>query len=187
MVPTYARGGGGHGGGGRHAGGGRSGGAVRGGFSGGGFRGGVVNRGGGGIYRAPYYGPSLYFGVGGGNYYPSYYGYYDPYYYGYDPYVYGGDLTYSAPPPQAQPQQPQAQPEQPQAQAQPSAVDPEGKYYLIAFSDHSIQAATAYKVDGDQFHWIGLDGKEKQVPLSSVDIPFSQQMNRDRHVDLQIP
>ena len=60
-------------------------------------------------------------------------------------------------------------------------------YYLIAFVDHSIQAATAYKVDGDQFHWITREGREMQAPLSSVDIPYSQQLNRERHVDFQIP
>jgi hypothetical protein len=58
---------------------------------------------------------------------------------------------------------------------------------LIAFSDHTIQAATAYKVDGDQIHWIGRDGAEKQAPLSTVDVPFSKQINRDRQVDFQIP
>ncbi len=59
--------------------------------------------------------------------------------------------------------------------------------YLIAFSDHSIQAATAYKVEGDQIHWITRTGEEKQAPLSSVDVGFSKQINRDRQVDFQIP
>jgi hypothetical protein len=58
---------------------------------------------------------------------------------------------------------------------------------LIAFSDHTIQAATTYKVDGDQIHWIGRDGAEKQAPLATVDVPFSKQLNRDRRVDFQIP
>jgi hypothetical protein len=75
---------------------------------------------------------------------------------------------------------------QPQATTS-QAPGPQGNYYLIAFTDHSIQAATAYKVDGNQFHWIALDGSEKQAPLSTVDIPFSQQINRERNVDLRIP
>ena len=57
--------------------------------------------------------------------------------------------------------------------------------YLIAFTDHSIQAATAYKVDGDQIHWITREGQEKQAPLSTVDVPFSVQINRDRRVDFR--
>jgi hypothetical protein len=58
---------------------------------------------------------------------------------------------------------------------------------LIAFNDHTIQAATAYKVEGDQIRWITREGQEMQAPLSSVDIRFSKQINRDRNVDFQIP
>jgi hypothetical protein len=42
-------------------------------------------------------------------------------------------------------------------------------------------------VDGDQIHWIGRDGAEKQAPLSTVDVQFSKQINRDGQVDFQIP
>ncbi len=202
LSPAYAQhGGGGHGGGGGHAAGGFHGG-VGGGFRGGvgvggGFRGGFI--GGRGFYGGRFYGPGLYFGVGGWGY-PYYYGY--PYYggyaygpsygYGYDPYGY--DPGYSAPPPNV-PQtygypgpQGQGQPAPPQQpQTQPQSSTGEGQYYLIAFKDHTIQAATAYKVDGDQFHWITREGREMQVPLSRVDIAYSQQLNRDRGVELQIP
>jgi len=58
---------------------------------------------------------------------------------------------------------------------------------LIAFTDHTIQAATAYKVEGDQLYWQDRDNKEHHVSLSKVDVPFSQQINRDRNVDFQIP
>ena len=144
------------------------------------------------------------------------YGYgYDPYSYGYDPYAYS-DPGYSAPPPQnygyqqypqqgypqqgypqqgypqqgypKQQQRQPAAPPPPQTQPQSSTGNIQGQnFYLIAFTDHSIQAATAYKVDGDQIHWIARDGQEKQAPLSTVDVRFSEQMNRDRHVDFQIP
>lgn len=190
LSPAYAQRGGGHGGGGGHfsGGGGHFGGSVHGGFSGG-FR--------GAPYGGRYYGPSLYFGVGGLGY--PYYGYgygYNPYYYGYDPYAYGGYPAYSTPPPTgtqdygyAYPQD-QGQPAPPQqdAQSQPANGNGQGSgVFLIAFNDHTIQAATAYKVEGDQIHWIARDGQEKQAPLSSVDIPFSRQLNSDRHVDFQIP
>ncbi len=115
----------------------------------------------------------------------------------YDPYAYGSYPAYSAPPAAVQPAQPQqTQPQQPQYQYQPqqqqyqpqaSASGAQSQYYLIALNDHSIHAATAYKVDGDQLHWIGLDGQEKQAAISTVDIRFSQQLNRDRHIDFQIP
>ena len=79
-------------------------------------------------------------------------------------------------------------PPQPQTQPQSSnGNDPAQNFYLIAFNDHTFEAATAYKVDDDQIHCITRDGQEKQAPLSSVDIRFSQQMNADRHVDFQIP
>ncbi|HSR08154.1 MAG TPA: hypothetical protein VLM42_13460 [Bryobacteraceae bacterium] len=58
---------------------------------------------------------------------------------------------------------------------------------MIAFTDHTIQAANAYKVEGDQLYWQDRDNQEHHVPLSKVDVPFSQQINRDRSVDFQIP
>lgn len=157
LAPAYARGGGGHGGGGVHAGG----------FRGGSFRSGFYGG------RGYYWGPSFYFGYGGYGYpYFPYYPY-DPYYgsYGYDSYGYDQD-----------------RPAPPQPQPQSTIRNNQGEqYFLIAFNDHSIQAATAYKVEGDQIHWIGRDGREQQAPLSSVDVRFSQQINRDRHVNFQIP
>ena len=202
--PAYAQRGGGHGGGGGHAsgGGGHSSGAVRGGSSGS-FRGGGDFRGGdfrGGYYGGRYYGPSFYFGVGGYPYY-GYYGY-DPYYYGYGPYAYGGYPAYAPPPAPVQPnsdygyrypeqgQPAPAQPQQQPPQTQPQSTngnDPGQNFYLIAFTDHSIQAATAYKVEGDQIRWITREGEERGAPLSKVDIQFSEQINHDRQVDFQIP
>jgi len=82
----------------------------------------------------------------------------------------------------------QGQPVSPQTQPQSSAGNNSGQgFYLIAFNDHTVQAATAYKVDGDQIHWITREGREMQAPLSSVDIRYSQQINRDRHVEFPIP
>jgi len=162
----------------------------------GGFRGGR-----GYYYGGRWYGGSgLYLGFGGYPYYgygysyPYYYGY-NPYAYGYDPYGYDGAYS-TAPPPQQNygydqgqqnyPQQQQPQygpPPQPQSANQGAA----GQFYLIAFSDHTIQAASAYKVEGDQLYWQDRDNQEHHVPLSQIDVPFSQQINRDRNVDFQIP
>jgi hypothetical protein len=208
-------GGGGHAGGsGGRSGGFSGGGGIRGG-SVGGFRGGAVGGFRGGVGRGYYYGGRWYGGSGvylgfgypyyGYGYgYPYYYGY-DPYYYGYDPYAYDGSYS-SAPPPQQNygydqgyPQQGQGQAGPPPQQQQPQYGPPPqtqpqsanqgvaAQFYLIAFSDHTIQAATAYKVEGDQLYWQDRDNQEHHVPLSKIDVPFSQQINRDRHVDFQIP
>jgi hypothetical protein len=179
----------------------------------GGFRGGYGSGFRGGYYGGyPYWGSGLYLGFGGYPYYgyPDYgYGY-DPYAYGYDPYAYDGGYS-SAPPPQQDygyqqgyppPQQgqvqggppPQQQPQYQQQYPAPAQTQPQSanegnqpQFYLIAFNDHTIQAATAYKVEGDQLYWQDRDNKEHHTPLSKVDVPFSQQINRDRNVDFQIP
>lgn len=213
LVPAYGRGGGGgggaHGGGGGHFSGGAhfSGGSVRGGYVGGyrggyagGYRGGYY--GGRGFYyggRGFYWSPGFY--VLGGwtypwpNYYAPYYAY-DPYYYD-DPYYYGYQVQAPATSSQPYPQYPASQypapgqtapapaPQQPQAQA--NAANPQDNYFMIEFKDHTIQLATAYKVDGDQLHWITRQGEEKQAPVSSVDIPASEKLNRDRNVEFKIP
>jgi len=207
LTPVYAqRGGGGArgGGGGSRGGGGFSGGGGGfrggGGFSGGGFRGGGFRGG----FRGGYYG-GLYFGYGGWGwpyygwgypYYGGYYGY--PYGYGYDPYAYYDygypaydyGYTYSAPPsgptvinqsvsPSYQ------QPSAPAAANQSFYRTPD--FYLIAFTDHTIQAALSFTVVGDTIHYITREHVEKTAPLSSVDLRFSEQINRDRRVEFKLP
>ena len=95
----------------------------------------------------------------------------------------GGLLGHRDPAPPA----PQPQYQQPQYQPQSANEGTQPQFYLIAFNDHSIQAAMAYKVEGDQLYWQDRDNKEHHAPLSKVDVPFSQQINRDRNVDFQIP
>nr|MDP9115398.1 hypothetical protein [Acidobacteriota bacterium] len=94
-------------------------------------------------------------------------------------------------PPQNYPQQGQEQVGPPPGalqQTQPQAAEGgPAQYYLIAFTDHTIQAANAYKVEGDQIYWQDRENREHHAPLSKVDIAFSQQINRDRNVDFQIP
>jgi hypothetical protein len=38
-------------------------------------------------------------------------------------------------------------------------------------------------VDGDQIAWTTREHVEKRAPLSTVDRRFSEQINRDRHVE----
>ena len=60
-------------------------------------------------------------------------------------------------------------------------------YYLIAFADHTIRAAVSYTVDGDQIRYTTREHEERTAPLSSVDVRFSEQINRDRRVEFRLP
>jgi hypothetical protein len=170
----------------------------------------------GGLYLGfggyPYYGygygyPYGYAGYGGCDPY-----YYDCGYgadYGYSTPSNGGAYSQQGYPQQAYPQQSypqqnypqQAYPPQsyPQTAPQVNAAPPAGvpsatngfyqapDFYLIALSDKTIQAAVAYRVEGDTLFYTTREHVEKQVPLSSVDRRFSEQINRDRHVEFHKP
>jgi hypothetical protein len=196
------------GGGSSFRGGSVGGGVVRSGV-GGGFRGGVGGfRGfnGGRYYGGRFYGGG-YFGLGYGYGWPYYgyygygYPYYDPYYsdpYYSSPYYYGdgsyygsaydpGYSGYAAP---AQPSRPVVVQQNigPQRAADsPGSFYQAADFYLIAFNDHTIRAALSYNVEGDQIHWTSREHEEKSAPLSSVDRRFSEQINRDRHVEFRLP
>lgn len=199
-------GGGGHGG---SAGGGMGhGGFVRGGAGHGGFNG--VIRGGGfggrdfgrrGFRdRDDFFGRRL-FGFYGGYYWPwlSDYGLWDSPYYGYSDaaaysYQAGPNVTVVYPPPPAYPvavEQP-AHPvvreyRQPEDYGLPAERESRPVIYLIAFRDHAIHAAMTYWAEGGTLHYLDMDHKEKQAPLSSVDEAFSAQLNRERHVPFRLP
>ncbi len=202
-------GGGGFGGGGIRGGGGFVGGGFRGGF--GGFRGGFVGNylgfgrgyGWGGYY--PYWG----FGAG----YYGWPGYYDAYDYGY-PYSYSSSYAYPAY--QSSPNVSVIYPAQTQPtynnvyveRAQPvsryydqygqevgsgAAVSSGGgsaaasPIYLIAMKDGVIRAAASYWVNGQTLHYVTMEHQEKQAPLTDIDRSLSQQLNRERRVQFQLP
>ncbi|HSP67511.1 MAG TPA: hypothetical protein VLN48_07280 [Bryobacteraceae bacterium] len=199
------RGGGSFGGGGISRGGGP---VIRGGNFGGGFgrvgsigsfRGNTIVRGGtrfyGGRFYYPnsYYYPSFYLGYGYGGY-----PYYDPYYYNsyyaapyysqpyyYDPAPYDGTIGYVQPA--------QAPTVINQSIGTPAPATNSGSfyraadYYLIAFNDHTIQAAISYRVEGDQIFYTTREHEERSAPLANVDRMFSEQINRDRRVEFRLP
>ena len=199
--------GGGTGIGGYHGGSGGSGGGFRGGF-GSGFRGGNFGRFGfrggfgyGGYY--PYYGYGFGLGLG---YWPGYYGAYDyPYdyypsygsygsYYS-DPYAYNTPNTTVIYPP-AQPATMYVDPpvhssihvyDEYGQEVQNGGSSSASPLYLIAFQDHSIQAAVSYRVDGNTLIYVNMQREEKRAPLSSVDRDFTMQLNRERHVQFHLP
>jgi hypothetical protein len=191
----------------------RGGGFRRDGFESRGFRGSSSRYVYGFGFGYPYYG--YYGGYPYYGYYDPYYYYdpysYDPYYYGpssygsYPPYG-----SYNAPndynsggyisqPAYDQPAVPVVinQDYQPQRVAPPQVIQaPPGQqdsfyrqadFYLIAFTNHTIQAAVSYTVEGETLRYTTREHVERTAPLSSVDVRFSEQINRDRHVDFRLP
>jgi len=160
----------------------------------------------GGYWGWPYYGYYPYgygygYGAGYGSYYADPYAYDSSYYntpyyggqYSTTPYdnTYANQYSYPQAPAQAQqaPVAPQTYAQQRPPAPAPASTQPGGSpdYYLIAFSDHSIRAAISYTVDGDTIHWTTREHEQMQAPLSSVDRRFSEQINRDRHVEFRLP
>ncbi len=129
--------------------------------------------------------------------YPDYgYPNYGSPYYGYDPSSYSPNVTVVYPQPAqtaypvvvTQPAQPVVHEYRtPEDYGLPSEHQNRPVLYLIAFQDHIIRAAYAYWLEDDTLHYLDLDHKEKQAPLSAVDRNFSAELNRERHVpfDLQ--
>ena len=51
----------------------------------------------------------------------------------------------------------------------------------------NIRAAEAYWVTGATLHYVTLQHEQKQAPLDLVDRALSYRLNRERHVDFQLP
>jgi hypothetical protein len=78
--------------------------------------------------------------------------------------------------------------EVPQTPAIAPAANAQAPIYLIAFNGTSvIYAAVAYWVDGSTLHYVTLDRKERQAPLSTINRALSFQLNRERRVPFQLP
>jgi len=187
------RGGGGNSGGG-HAGGGHSGGS---GFHGGGGGHSGSVGGHGGYAGSRSYGRSVVIPYAVPVY--GYGGYAAPSYgYGYN----DADNGYAAPPPVAQPmEQPMdqsmsygpdgGQPAPPPADdslrvyqapapsPQEAAVS-EGRYYLIAYKDHSVYTALAYWMENGTLNYVTPQNAHNQVTLDLLDIELTKQLNARR-------
>jgi hypothetical protein len=151
------------------------------------------------FYGYPYYGYSYGYP---GYYNDGYYPYDSGYGYGYnDPYAYNsygayggagyGDNGYAypsqAPAYNQDPGSPAYQPMPPAPGTSTESFYRRPDYYLIAFNDHTIQAAVTYHIEGDQIYWTTREHEERHAPMSSVDRRFTEQMNRDRRVDMRFP
>jgi hypothetical protein len=59
--------------------------------------------------------------------------------------------------------------------------------YLIAFTDHTIQAVASYYVEGKTLHYVTLQFEQRTAPLETVDRNLSQALNRERGVQFSLP
>lgn len=210
------RGGGGHGGGGGMRGGGgggfHGGGVAAGRVGGGGFRGGNFggfrgnfNRGFRGYSTFGYYGYPYYGALWWDPFWWDWWddnGYTEPSYpYYQQPYPYdGGYGGYGAgsPPvviisntPAGVPQPPPApvvrEYPPPSTTSAPQVSKYEEPLYLLAFHDGMIRAVLAYWVQGTTVHYVTMDHKEVQTPLTSLDRELSDRLNRERNVTFSLP
>ncbi len=194
----------------------RGGGMPGGGLRGGGvgpFRGGPVFggqlRGGRPVFRSNFgfrgFYPAFYPGwYGFGLYDPFFYESPDAYYYGPGAYGYVFNSSASANPPVVIVQNmapaaeaPPPPPPEPEVRVYtspppPPPIAPQSQsagpsLYLVAFQDGVIRAALTYWVEDRTLHYIDVDHKEKQVPLSTVDRALSERLNRERNVPFHLP
>ncbi|HKE24095.1 MAG TPA: hypothetical protein VKB88_17135, partial [Bryobacteraceae bacterium] len=56
--------------------------------------------------------------------------------------------------------------------------------FLIATKDGVIRAAASYWVQGGTVHYVTLQREEKTVPVGSIDRTLTNQLNRERHVNI---
>lgn len=63
---------------------------------------------------------------------------------------------------------------------------PSSPIYLIAMKGGVIRAADSYWVQNGRLHYVTLQHQEETVPLSSIDRTLTNQLNRERHVNLNL-
>jgi len=73
----------------------------------------------------------------------------------------------------------------PQSDESDTVAEP--AHYLIALSDHTIYAASAYFVDGDTLHYFTSGNTHNQVSLSLVDRAFTERLNKEAGADVKLP
>jgi hypothetical protein len=73
-----------------------------------------------------------------------------------------------------------------QAPANDNPVPSDASYYLIAFKDHTVYSAVAYYTEGDTLHYFTSGNVHNQVSLSLVDRQLTEQLNRQRNVEVRL-
>ena len=59
--------------------------------------------------------------------------------------------------------------------------------YLFAFEDHTIQAASSYRVEGATLSFTTLQNEQKKAATDSLDRDLTLRLNRERGVMLRLP
>jgi len=75
---------------------------------------------------------------------------------------------------------------EPERPAERGPAESKATIYLIAFKDHSIQAAYAYWVKDETLHYITVQGSHNKASLELVDREFSERLNRERNVEFDL-
>ena len=70
-------------------------------------------------------------------------------------------------------------------EVQPSGTN-SSPIYLFAMKDGVIRAAASYWVQNGTVHYVTLQHEEKTMPLTSLDRTLTNQLNRERHVNLSL-
>jgi hypothetical protein len=132
---------------------------------------------------------------GGYGYGGFYGGYYEPFYdYGYSPAADPGGSNVTVVYPPSLPAVTVAETahsviheyNQPEDYGTPPQRESHPILYLIAFRDSTIRAAMTYWVEDGALHYLDTGHKEKQAPLSSIDLALSAQLNRERRVPFNL-
>ncbi len=59
--------------------------------------------------------------------------------------------------------------------------------FLIALKDGTVHAALAYWAEGGVLHYITPQGKQEQAELAALDRRLTEQLNRERNLEMQLP
>ena len=65
-------------------------------------------------------------------------------------------------------------------------VEDKATIYLIVYKDQSVHPSIAYWAKDDTLHYITLQGTHNRVSIDLVDVPYSEQLNRDRKVEFSL-
>jgi hypothetical protein len=72
-------------------------------------------------------------------------------------------------------------------EVQPAASANASPIYLFAFEDHTIQAASSYRIEGATLHFTTLQNEQKKAATDSLDRDLTMQLNRERGVVVRLP
>ena len=70
-----------------------------------------------------------------------------------------------------------------QSPEQPTTQQPDGSLLtLLAFQNHTIVAVTDYWLQGNILYYQTSNGMQGSIPLDRLDLPLTQQLNRERNI-----